>query len=265
MILLLLVATAVPVGIAVDRVIGVTPFDPANPSLTTGVWAVGNLFIALLVPVSTVLHAIIDGAAPGTLSSVAGRFRWVVLARAAVVVVPVWIVFTVLVQPALGTGSPRWTGLNLVLCVVAVITIPLQSAGEEYLFRGLLLRAVGALFARPVVAFVVATLTTALGFGLVHGASDPWAVAYYIVMGISFAVLAERTGGLEIPVLVHAANNTLLLVPVIMAGQLSTVSTPTGPVVLVPVVVMAVTTFVLWRSTPWLTRSTGSAVLTPAG
>ncbi len=254
--LFLLAVAATPLGIAVDTAIGVTPFDPAHPSFTIGFWAAGNILIALLIPVSMALQKLAYGASPGTLSSLAGRFRWRILARAAVVVLPVWVAYTLVMQPVLGTGLPQWTALNLLLCAVAVVTIPLQSAGEEYLFRGLVFRAIGARFARPVVAFAVATAITALEFGLIHGASDPWAVAYYIAVGICFAVLAERTGGLEVPVLIHAANNTVLLLPVILAGQLSTVSTPTGPVVLVPVLVIAAVTFVLWRMTPWLTAST---------
>jgi membrane protease YdiL (CAAX protease family) len=253
---LLLGVAAVPLGRAVDELIGVTPFDPADPSFTIGFWAAGNLLIALLVPVSMLLHKLAYGAAPGALSSLAGRFRWVVLARAAAVVLPLWLVYALIVQPVLVTGSPRWTALNIVLCLVALVTIPLQSAGEEFLFRGLIFRAIGARFARPVVAFIVATTITALQFGLIHGAADPWAVGYYVAAGISFAVLAERTVGLEVPVLIHAVNNTVLLVPVIIAGELSTVSAPTGPVVAVPVIVLAIVTLVLWRMAPWLTKVT---------
>ncbi|OII38858.1 CPBP family intramembrane glutamic endopeptidase [Plantibacter sp. MMLR14_011] len=244
---------AIPVGQAADRLIGITPFDPANPSFTVGFWAAGNVLVALLIPVSMVLHKLVYGASPGALTSVTGRFRWMLLARASVVVLPVWVAYAVIMQPFLGTGLPKWTTVNLVLCVVALVTIPLQSAGEEYLFRGLIFRAIGARFARPVVSLAVATAVTALQFGLIHGATDPWGVAYYVVMGIGFAVLAERTGGLEVPILIHAANNTLLLVPVVLAGELATVSTPTGPIVLVPMLLVATVTCVLWKLAPWLT------------
>lgn len=260
--MLLLVAAAVPIGVAVDELIGITPFDPTRPSFTIGLWAAGNLLLALLIPVSMGLNKLVYAAGSGanTLSSTAGRFRWLVLVRAAAIVVPLWIVYALVMQPLLGTGAPRWTALNLALCVVAVVTIPLQSAGEEFLFRGLVFRAIGARFARPVVAFVVATSITAVEFGFIHGASDLWGTAYYVAMGVSFAVLAERTGGLEIPVLLHATNNTVLLVPVVVAGQLSTVSTPSGPILLVPIFLAATVTLLLWRTTWWLTKSSGKAV-----
>ena len=87
------------------------------------------------------------------MSSLAGRFRWRVLGRAVLLVVPVWLVYAFAVQPALGTGAPDPTVSSLVLVVVAVVTIPLQSAGEEYLFRACCFRAVGARFAHPFVAF----------------------------------------------------------------------------------------------------------------
>lgn len=252
--LVVLGGLAIPVGVAVDTLIGVTPFDPANPSFTIGFWAAGNLLIALLIPVSMLLQKLMYGASAGSLSSLSGRFRWSVLARASVVVLPVWAVYALIMQPVLGTGAPVWSTLNVVLCLVAVVTIPLQSAGEEYLFRGLIFRAIGARFVRPLVAFLVATAITAVQFGLIHGATDPWAVAYYIAIGISFGVLAERTGGLEVPVLIHAANNTLLFLPVVIAGELSSVSTPSGPILVVPVLLVAVLTLILWKMTPWFTR-----------
>lgn len=245
---------AIPVGIAADTLIGVTPFDPGNPSFTIGFWAAGNLLIALLIPVSMLVQKIVYGVAPGALASLAGRFRWSVLTRASVLVLPVWVVYALIMQPLLGTGAPVWSTLNLVLCLVAIATIPVQSAGEEYLFRGLIFRAIGARFPRPLVAFVVATAVSALQFGLIHGATDPWSVAYYIAMGVSFAVLAERTGGLEVPILIHAVNNTLLLVPVIIAGELASVSTVSGPIVFIPIILIAIVTLVLWKMTPWLTR-----------
>ncbi|WP_081322608.1 CPBP family intramembrane glutamic endopeptidase [Microbacterium testaceum] len=250
--LVVLGGLAILAGMAVDRWIGVAPFDPSRPTFTIGFWVAGNLLLALLIPASMLLQKLIYGAAWGTLSSVSGRFRWSVMARAAAVVVPVWGAYAAIIQPVLGTGQPVWSASHLLLGLVAVVTIPLQSAGEEYLFRGLIFRAVGARFVRPVVAFLVATTITAVQFGVIHGSADPWAVAYYIVIGISFAVLAERTGGLEVPVLIHAVNNTLLLVPVILAGELASVSTPSGPILIVPVLLVVTLTLVLWRITPWL-------------
>ncbi|SDV00843.1 CAAX protease self-immunity [Microlunatus sagamiharensis] len=260
----LLVAAAVPVGRTQDTLIGVAPFDAARPSFTIGLWVGGNLLLGLLIPVSLVLTKLAYGAAPGSLFSVAGRFRWAVFARAAVVVVPLWIVYALVLQPFLGTGAPRWTALHLALCVVAVVTVPLQSAGEEFLFRGLVFRAVGARFARPLVAFVVAATITAVEFGLIHGASDGWGTAYYVAMGVCFAVLAERTGGLEIPVLLHATNNMVLLVPVLLAGQLSSVSTPSGPILLVPILLVVIVTTLMWRTTPRLTKLSADEVAAAA-
>lgn len=252
--LVVLGGLAIPAGIAVDTLIGVTPFDPAKPAFTIGFWVAGNLLIAMLIPVSMLVQKLVYGAAPGSLSSVAGRFRWSVLARASMVVLPVWGVYALVIQAALGTGASVWSTLHVVLCLVAVVTIPWQSAGEEYLFRGLIFRAIGARVARPLVAFLVATAITAVQFGLIHGATDPWGVAYYVAIGVCFAVLAERTGGLEVPILIHAANNTLLLVPVILAGELASVSAPSGPILLVPVLLMAALTLVLWKMAPWVTR-----------
>ena len=52
--------------------------------------------------------------------------------------------------------------------VVILLTTPLQAIGEEYLFRGYLLQAVGSLFGSRWVA-IVATATL---FALAHGAQN---------------------------------------------------------------------------------------------
>jgi membrane protease YdiL (CAAX protease family) len=81
---------------------------------------------------------------------------------------------------------------------------------------------------------------------------------------VAFALITWRTGGLETAVVLHAANNAfgLLLVLVLHAdlGALTDRSTGAGSVVyLIPVVLLAIITAVVW----YRTRHDGPA-LTPS-
>ncbi|GHC90979.1 hypothetical protein GCM10007079_37770 [Nocardiopsis terrae] len=252
--LLVLFVAVVPAGIALDRLLGVDPFDPADPTVTIGFWLAGNLLLAALIPVSGLAQWAIYRERPRWLSSVAGRFRWLVMARAAVVVAPVWIAYTVVLHLLMPFGAPQFTAASTMLMIVAVVVVPLQSAGEEYLFRGLLFRAVGARFRRPGVGLAVATVATSLAFGAIHGSLDGWALSYYVLAGVCFALMTQRTGGLEAAVLVHAVNNTVLMVSMILADRLSDMAVVTGPVLVVPMVVMGLATVGLWKLTPSLLK-----------
>ncbi|MER6952051.1 type II CAAX endopeptidase family protein [Nonomuraea sp. NPDC000554] len=253
--LTVLFVAAIPVGIAADRLLGVTPFDPEHPSFTIGFWIAGNLLLAALIPVSGMLQWAIYGERPRRLSSTEGGFRWRVLGRAAVFIVPMCVAHLVVLQFLMPVGAIELTMTTISLSVVALITVPLQSAGEEYLFRGLIFRAIGARFRRPAIAMIVAAAITALQFAAIHGSADGWTLAYYTLAGACFAVMVQATGGLEVAVLVHAVNNTLLLIPTILAGQLGALSVTTGPILLLPMLLMLLVTALVWKMAPRLTRN----------
>ncbi|MFJ2173764.1 lysostaphin resistance A-like protein [Streptomyces sp. NPDC087851] len=238
---------AIPLGIALDRLLGVTPFDPLHPSFTIGFWVGGNLLLAMMIPICMLVQRVVHGVPYGSLSSVAGHFRWRLLLRIAVVVLPVWAVVTVVLQLFRPAGDSVFTRQHIILVAVAVITVPLQSAGEEFLFRGLLFRAIGAPFRRPLVSLGVAGVATSVAFALFHGADNGWTLAYYLVSGVAFGLMTQFSGGLEASSLVHAANNTFLLIPTILAGQLSSLSAVTGPILLLPMIVMAAMTVIVRR------------------
>lgn len=252
--ILLVLVLAAPLGAAVDRLLGIPAFDPDSPTLTVGFWVVGNLLLAALIPASGLLQWALYRTRPRWLSSVEGGFRWKVLGRAAVFIIPIWVVYIVVAHLLVPVEPLRFTAVTIGLSLVALVTVPLQSAGEEYLFRGLMFRAIGARFRRPLVGAIVATTVTAVLFGAIHGSTDAWALAYYLLAGVCFALVVQVTGGLEVAVLIHATNNTLLLLPTILAGQLGELSVTTGPVLLLPMGVMALATVIMWRVAPRLTR-----------
>ena len=89
----------------------------------------------------------------GTLHSVVGRFRWSLMGRAALVVVPVFLVANVggfFLLPPPDLSIPRG-GLSLVLVYVVILAVtPLQCAAEEYVFRALPQQVLGTWLRLPV-------------------------------------------------------------------------------------------------------------------
>lgn len=206
--------------------------------LTPLVMLLNNLSLAACIPLAMLLQRAFFGVPMKSLSSVVGRFRWKWMGRLALIIVPVWIVYvgaSLLLEPT--EFAPIDGGVILMLAIV-VLTTPLQSAGEEYGARGLLLRSAASWFRNPWLAFAVGVVISSALFSLAHFAADPWLIAYYFVFGASAAIAARGTGGLEAPVLIHATNNVLLFIPAVLYGQLSEGIDRSegtgGPIMLIP-------------------------------
>ncbi|WP_193105916.1 CPBP family intramembrane glutamic endopeptidase [Brachybacterium sp. FME24] len=175
-----------------------------------------NLAIGLLIPVSLGLQRLLFGQPGRWMHSVHGRFRWKLALTLAGVLVPVWIVYgiiwTLMNPEAAGvSGSPATLVSIVVLFLIALLTSPLQGAGEEYAARGLLARSFGSFTTQRTVSLLLALLAPTLMFTVVHGLADPLMVLYTFSVGLACAVITWRTGGIEVAVVLHAVNNTILL------------------------------------------------------
>jgi hypothetical protein len=178
------------------------------------------------------------------------------MGRLALIIVTVWAVYvggSLVLEP---TGAVVIDGGVILLLAIVVLTTPLQSAGEEYGARGLILRSAASWFRRPWLAFAVGVIISSTLFSLAHFAADWWLIAYYFVFGASAAFAARGTGGLEAPVLIHATNNVLLFVPAVLYGQLSEGIDRSegtgGPFILIP---MALCVAAAIFSTWWARRN----------
>lgn len=104
----------------------------------------------------------------------------------------------------------------LILCVIAIVLVPLQTSFEEYLFRGYLMQGLGVIFKNKWVPLI----TTSLVFGLLHIANPEVEklgyviMVYYIGTGLFLGIMTLMDEGMELSLGFHAANNlfTVLLV-----------------------------------------------------
>ena len=104
----------------------------------------------------------------------------------------------------------------VILCVIAIIMVPLQTSFEEYLFRGYLMQGIGVLVKNKWIPLII----TSVVFGLLHIANPEVdklgnvIMVYYIGTGLFLGIVTLMDEGLEIALGFHAANNlfTALLV-----------------------------------------------------
>jgi membrane protease YdiL (CAAX protease family) len=204
-------------------VLGMVMFSVAGARKLTELDEASNLAItlgglALLVPACKLAGRAL-GRQPGTLSSTAGRLRWSWLARCVLFAL---VIQLVLLGPAIalmirgGSDKLAWGGWDhfVPLAATIVAVVPLQASGEEYLFRGTLVQAVGAWVKWPWVAIVV----SAAAFCAIHMAPLQASVSLF-GMGAIAAYLTIRTGGLEAAIAHHVIGNLGVLLIQAASGR----------------------------------------------
>lgn len=236
-----------------------------------------NLWLAMLIPIAGLATWIAHGVRPGFVSSVVGRFRWGWFAWCLLVVVPLWLLYLGLSVVIFDGGSgdvvdtagrpATWVAL----LVLTFLTTPLQSAGEEYLFRGWLMQQIGSYVKNTYAALAIAIVASSVVFALAHTSLDPWILIDLGAFATAAVLLTWRTGGLEAAVALHLVNNVVILSLATLTTGLSdsfitpeTTGTPAEAAM--SVTSLAIVTAVIWwvagrrgvarRSTP---ASSGSA------
>ncbi|RNL65173.1 CPBP family intramembrane metalloprotease [Nocardioides marmoriginsengisoli] len=168
-----------------------------------------NLSLAGLTLVTWGIVRFVHGVRPRWLTSVAPGFRWRFF-WACFGLSVVAILAQILVG-ALMPSDPNDLGgsLNhvdatyLALAAVVLFSTPLQAIGEEYVFRGYLMQAFGALTRRPWIAVVA----SAFLFACAHGVQNAPLFLDRFAFGLMAGYVVLRTGGLEAGIALHVWNN----------------------------------------------------------
>ena len=141
--------------------------------------------------------------------------------------VGVALALTALIDPsAAGIGQFAITSTTIGLVLVALLTTPLQAAGEELLFRGAMMPLFASWVRAVRPALVLGMIASSIAFGLVHMSVDPWLLSYYAVFGLCMAAMAVISRGLEAPIAFHVMNNLIMMVVgALFAGAAASSST----------------------------------------
>lgn len=223
----LLVGTVLLLAVlpGVNVALGVTSGDPASPLDVGLALAMGALWLP-----AGMVGVRVGGWRPlGTVWSVEARWRrgmlralgpWVV--GGALLVVAAAAVAGALVGPAdgvaadagstAGAGSAPSVAALLALAVVVLVLAPLQAAGLELVLRGIVLQAAGTWIRTPLAGVLAAAAVTLIGREL----SAPVLIPA-LTVAVCAAVLAWRSGGLELPI----ALTTALTVPSLLVSALA--------------------------------------------
>jgi membrane protease YdiL (CAAX protease family) len=260
-------AVAAVVVVVVSLLTGVAPDLALLDLVDPGVLLITNLSLIVAIPTVWMAWAVAHGMRPGWSSSVLARLRWRLLPRLvllALATLGVGIGLSVLLGALLGdelTGPVPDLGW---LLLVVVLTTPLQSAAEEYLFRGYLSQAIAGWIRAPRAGAVVAAVVTAALFSAAHAPPDFLTFLDRFAFGLAASAVVWLTGGLEAAIVLHAVNNVIVFV---LAGSLGdgvvTESVPDASgvlFVLLSVLSMGAYVAVVARSRPSLRPE----VLTPA-
>jgi len=173
-----------------------------------------NLALGSMILVTWLVMRVLHRMRPRWLGSVRPRLRWkflfACLGLAVVALIAQILVGTAMPGNDEGVGGHlnRLTGTTIALALVVLCTTPLQAAGEEYVFRGYLLQAIGALVTRKWWKWV-AIVVSALIFAAMHGAQNFPLFFDRFFFGLIAAWLVTRTGGLEAGIAMHVLNNFL--------------------------------------------------------
>lgn len=245
-----------PLGLVV-RFLDGTPgrLDITNPG---PFFIAANLLnLALLTPISMAIQHLFYGVDFRTLHSVKGKLRSSFLVRAFAWFVPLWLLWLCVSALAGGFGDPSltWSAPQIVLAFgLIVIATPLQSAGEEYGFRGLIMRVAASWGRGPKSSLILGITVSSVLFASMHLTLDPWKNVFYLTFGLALAIITWRTGGLETAIVMHATNNVLIFLLGLVLQQnpgaaMAPGATTGDPSILISAAFLAIATTVVWVRT----------------
>jgi membrane protease YdiL (CAAX protease family) len=199
-----------------------------------------NLTLAAAIPFTFLVVWVFHQLRPGWLTSVAARMRWryfaACLGLSVVALIATVLVSLMLPQQPAGDISGNvndFSSTTRDFLLVVLLLTPLQAAGEEYLFRGYVMQAIGSLFPPStdlrMISRVVAVLVSALFFAFMHGFGQ--SVPIFLdrfAFGLVAGVLVIATGGLEAGIAMHVLNNFLAFGFALAFGDMASALNPTG-------------------------------------
>lgn len=215
-----LVILAVPVLLLLVQILvfqGVVliegPADPLAPKLTALAILASGISTAITALLATILMARLAKVSWRSIFRHNRSFDWrrlgVYLAASAVLVTLALVLGSFLAPERLAWGDLTIGATTIGIILMTLVAVPLQAAGEEIAFRGVVAPAAGSWFRGVRPAIAVAIVISGATFALVHVSIEPWFVSYLFVFSASTIVMGLITGGLEAAMAFHVSNNVI--------------------------------------------------------
>ena len=200
---------------------GVVPDLQLLDLVDPGTLLLTNLSLIVAIPIVWLMWVAAHGMRPGWSSSVLARLRWrlfLPLTLRALGTLGVGIGLSVVLGFLLDDGAVTGPVDDLLwLLLVVVLTTPIQSAAEEYVFRGYLSQSIAGWIRSPRAGALVAAVVTAALFSAAHAPGDVVTFLDRFAFGLAASAVVWLTGGLEAAIVLHAVNNVLVF---FLAGTL---------------------------------------------
>jgi membrane protease YdiL (CAAX protease family) len=173
-----------------------------------------NLTLGSAILVTWVVMRLVHRMRPRWLTSVVPKMRWRLLfiyIGVSVVALVAQMLVAMLIENLMAGRQEvapagemnELTATTALLALIVLVTTPFQAAGEEYVFRGYLMQAVGSLSRSRWLALLV----TATLFAVAHGVQNFPLFFDRFMFGLIAGWLVIRTGGLEAGIAMHILNN----------------------------------------------------------
>lgn len=187
-----------------------------------------NVTLGLAILVTWVAIRLLHGMRPRWLSSIAPKLRWGFLMACLGVSVAALVASFIVGVIVPGTPADQelsgklneFTPTAAWIALIVLLTTPFQAAGEEYVFRGYLLQAIGSFVERTWWKWG-AIIITSLLFAMAHGLQNFPLFFDRFMFGFIAGWLAIRTGGLEAGIALHVLNNYLAFGFALAFGDIS--------------------------------------------
>jgi hypothetical protein len=171
-----------------------------------------NLALGSSILVCWFVMRVVHRMRPRWLTSVVPKMRWklfFIFVGISVVALVAQIIVSLLLpgdQEADLSGQVNdFTTTTVLLGLIVLLTTPFQAAGEEYVFRGYLMQALGSLTRNKWLTL----LATSTLFAVAHGVQNFPLFFDRFMFGFIAGWLVIRTGGLEAGIAMHILNNFL--------------------------------------------------------
>lgn len=170
-----------------------------------------NLMLGGLVGVSVLVSWIFFRQGFGWLSSVVGRFRWRWFAITITISFIAFFLLNISTTWIFKTPEQlEWLSVRPytgVVILVVLFTTPLQAAGEEFLFRGLLGRLTATFVHFRRIGLALSVLLPAIIFMIMHADEHLINNLFYLTLAITTWWITYRTGGMEAGIALHIGGN----------------------------------------------------------
>ena len=176
-----------------------------------------DLIIIVFIPSLYLASKVVNDRPFSSYSSSRGGWNFKLYFKALVIPLVLYIIYMGTVTAI--TGPESTSHFSIAFLAVILISVPLQSIAEEYIFRGFIMQTLGSWFKIPLLAIVLQAIIFTMGHGY-----NSIGLLETLVSGLGYGFFAWKTNGIEVSSAIHTANNFSVGLFVMLGLQASTSS-----------------------------------------